>query len=316
MTATAPVAPPSETHVSPGSLKAWILAARPKTLTAALSPVFVGTALAMRRDHFELGAGTLALLGAICLQIASNFANDVFDYEKGADTAERLGPRRAVQSGWLSPRQMRIGLAVVVGLGLLVGSALAWLKGGVIIALGLGSLVAALGYTGGPYPLGYNGLGDLFVLLFFGLVAVLGTEFVHGAPITLISVLYAVALGGLATNLLVVNNVRDQSTDVRAGKRTLAVRFGRRFAEFEFLGFTAVAYGVPILSVALGFLRAPALLPLLSLPLAIRNVLSLRRLEGRELNSLLGRVAGLLFVYAVLASVGLLLSPEGEPPGG
>jgi len=268
----------------------------------------VGTALAMNQGKFSAVKGLLALVGALLLQIASNFANDVFDYEKGADTEERLGPARAVQSGWVSPRAMKVGLGVVIAAGLIVGALLAWQVGLVIVAIGLASIGAALAYTGGPYPLGYNGLGDVFVLLFFGLVAVLGTAFVHGASMTPLTIGYALALGGLATNLLVVNNLRDRTTDALVGKRTLAVRFGRSFAELEFTFFTALAYLVPLGGFVLHQIGATALLPFASLPLALANIRDVKRLEGRALNPLLGRVAGLLFVYALLGSVGLALS--------
>jgi 1,4-dihydroxy-2-naphthoate polyprenyltransferase len=317
MTSSAPsdTALPTGT-VRPGSLSAWVLAARPKTLTAALSPVLVGSALAFQQKKFNAAAGLLALVGALLLQIASNFANDVFDYEKGADAGDRLGPPRAVQSGWLTPGAMRVGLGVVVSLSLGVGAALAWQTGPVIVVLGMASILAALAYTGGPYPLGYHGLGDVFVVLFFGLVAVLGTEFVHGGSLEPISVLYALALGGLATNLLVVNNVRDRASDAEVGKRTLAVRFGRGFAELEFRVFTAFAYAVPLIAFATNQVGWPALLPLFTLPLGVRNVREVHQLEGRALNPLLGRVAALLFAYSALAALGLGLSRVAPTLGG
>jgi 1,4-dihydroxy-2-naphthoate octaprenyltransferase len=288
---------------APGSLGAWLLACRPATLTAALAPVLVGTAVAARSAELRLGPLVATLLGASLLQIGSNFANDVFDFEKGADTAERLGPTRAVQAGLVSTAGMKLGMAIVFTLALLAGLYLTWVSGPAIVAIGVASILAAIGYTGGPYPLGYHGLGDLFVFLFFGVVAVTGTVFVQLGGVTPLGWVTSIGLGAVATNILVVNNVRDRLTDVRAGKRTLAVRLGRRGAELEYLGLYALAYLTPFAAWAAG--GGPGcLLGLATLPLALKNYRDLRRLEGKALNQLLVRTAKLVFLYGASLALG------------
>ncbi len=298
--------------IAPGSLRAWVLAARPATLTAALAPVLVGTACAWVSGRFRLGPALGALLGAVFLQIAANFANDVFDYEKGADTSERLGPLRAVQAGLLSPSAVRGGLYVVLALALLVGVYLTYEAGPAIVVIGLLSMASAVAYTGGPYPLGYHGLGDLFVFVFFGIVAVCGSAYVHARSFEPLALLAALPLGALATAILVVNNLRDRETDVRAGKRTLAVRLGRGGALAEYFLLFALAYGVPPLLWLIGAARPWVLLPWLTAPLAVATVRAVTRAEGRAFNPLLVRTAKLLFVFSVLFALGIVLG-AGKP---
>jgi 1,4-dihydroxy-2-naphthoate octaprenyltransferase len=283
--------------VAPGSFRAWVLAARPPTLFAAVVPVLVGTACAASAGSFRALPALAALTGALLLQIAANFANDVFDFEKGADTAERLGPLRAVQAGLLTPASVRRGLWVTLALALLVGVYLTAVAGPAIVVIGLASMLAAVAYTGGPYPLGYHGLGDVFVLLFFGFVAVGGTTFVQTGELTPLSLWAAVPVGALATAILVVNNLRDRETDERAGKRTLAVRLGERGALLE--------YGLPVALFATGRAGLSALAPLLTLPLAVGLVRSVSRERGRALNPLLKRTALLLFAHGALFALGL-----------
>lgn len=297
--------------IQPGSLRAWVIAARPPTLSAALVPVAVGTACAGAEGSLAPGPALAALAGALLLQIAANFANDVFDYEKGADTAERLGPVRAVQAGLLSAGTVRRGLYCVLALAVLVGVYLTLQAGLVIVAIGLASIAAAVAYTGGPYPLGYNGLGDVFVMLFFGFVAVLGTTFVQVGHLTRLSAWAAVPVGALATAILVVNNLRDIETDRVAGKRTLAVRWGERGALAEFALLLAAAYAVPVILFASGQARLPVLLPLVTLPLGAGLVRDVRKVRGRGLNPLLKRTALLLLVFGLLFAAGLLLPGPG-----
>jgi 1,4-dihydroxy-2-naphthoate polyprenyltransferase len=291
--------------VAPGSFRAWVLAARPPTLFAAVVPVLVGTACAASIGSFRPLPAFAALLGALLLQIAANFANDVFDYEKGADTEERLGPVRAVQAGLLTPGSVRRGLWVALGLSLLVGVYLTAVAGPVIVVIGLSSMLAAVAYTGGPYPLGYHGLGDVFVMLFFGFVAVAGTTFVQTGTLTPLSLWAAVPVGALATAILVVNNLRDRETDARAGKRTLAVRLGERGALLEYVLLLAVAYAVPLTLFATGRAGVTALAPLVTLPLGVALVRSVSRERGRALNPLLKRTALLLFAHGALFALGL-----------
>src|SRR6187549_3277526 len=236
--------------VQPNSIGAWLLASRPKTLSAAAAPVLVGTACASARGQVKWGPAVAALLGALLLQIGANFANDVFDFEKGADTAERLGPTRAVQAGLLSARSMRRGMYLVFALALVTGLYLTRVSGPVILLIGCASIASAILYTGGPYPLGYHGLGDVFVLIFFGFVAVCGTVFVQLHTLPTLAIWASIPVGSLATAILVVNNVRDRDTDVIANKRTLAVRFGTRAGQAEYLLLIWLAYVVPLILVA------------------------------------------------------------------
>ncbi len=294
--------------------KVWWLAARPKTLLAAATPVLVGTACARALGGFASGPALAALLGALLLQIAANFANDVFDFEKGADTTTRLGPTRVVQAGWVSPRQMRWALALVLGLSVVIGVYLVSVAGPLLIAVGVASIVAAVAYTGGPYPLGYHGLGDVFVLLFFGFVAVAGTSFVQMGYVPRLAWLSAIPVGCLATGILVVNNVRDAETDVLAGKRTLAVRFGRGFGVYEYRGLLLAAYAVPVYLAWQEGLGAWGLLPWLSLPVALGLWRRVGRDRGPSLNAALARTAQLLFVFGALLSLAILLGAEPGRP--
>jgi 1,4-dihydroxy-2-naphthoate polyprenyltransferase len=290
----------------PGSLRAWVLATRPATLTAALVPVMVGTAVAQASGGVRVGPALAALFGAFMIQIATNLANDVFDHEKGADTEERLGPTRAVQAGLLTPREVRAGMLAAIALAVAAGVYLTALAGWPVVVIGVLSVLSGIAYTGGPYPLGYHGLGDVFVMAFFGFVAVCGTVFVQTGAVPPLAWLASVPVGAIATAVLVVNNVRDRETDVKAGKRTLAVRFGRRAGVVEYAGLFALAYAVPVAAVLeLGCSRW-VLLPLVTVPLAARLARTLAVTEGRPLNACLAGTAKLLLAYGVLFSVGLV----------
>ncbi len=290
----------------PSRLASWVLACRPATLTAAVVPVLVGTAAALGAGgRVRVGAALAALLGAMCIQVGTNLANDVFDYEKGADTPERLGPLRVTQAGLLTPREVRTGMVVAFGLATLAGVYLTAVAGWVIVAIGLASIASGVAYTGGPWPLGYNGLGDVFVFAFFGLVAVCGTAFVAVGSVPLRALVASVPVGALATAVLVVNNVRDHVGDRAAGKRTLVVRLGRRFGVVEYTALMAVAYAVPVTLAARG--ASPwVLLPLLTAPVAARLARTLATVEGSALNATLASTAKLLLAFGVLLSVGLV----------
>lgn len=299
---------PARALPKPGSLRAWVMACRPATLTAAAAPVLVGTAVAARVQPIAIAPFWATLAAASLLQIASNFANDVFDFEKGADTEDRLGPPRAVQARLVTAVSMKRALVAVLATALLLGVYLASVAGWVIVAIGIAAILAAVGYTGGPYPLGYHGLGDLFVLIFFGFVAVCGTCYVQLGFVPGSAWWCGLGLGATATNILVVNNVRDRETDARAGKRTLAVRWGRRGAEAEYIALYAVAYLVPVVLLLAGWASYPVLLGWITIPRAARNVAELRRLDGRPLNAVLVKSARLVFVYGLSLALGLLLS--------
>lgn len=300
---TAAVAP----NPAPSSARAWLLATRPATLTVAIVPVLVGAAVLHAQRALAPAPVLAALFGAMMIQIGTNLANDVFDYEKGADTEARLGPLRVTQAGLLTPRQVRAGMIACFALATGAGAYLAYLHGWPIVVIGVASIASGIAYTGGPYPLGYNGLGDVFVMLFFGFVAVCGTTFVGSGHVPTVAWLAAVPVGAIATAVLVVNNVRDHETDVHAGKRTLVVRFGRRFGEVEYVALMAAAYAVPIALFATHQARAWVLLPLVTLPLALRLAAKVKNERGAPLNATLAGTAKLLLFFGVLFAAGLAL---------
>jgi len=296
----------------PSFFKIWFGAARPRTLPAAVAPVLVGTALAWHDLWLEKRTlswpAALACLGfALLVQIGTNFANDYYDFIKGADTKERVGPRRAVAAGLVSPEEMKSAMMVVFMLAFIVGLSLLKYGGWPLLVVGISSIVCGVIYTGGPYPLGYNGLGDVFVFIFFGLVAVCATFFVQTGYVTQEAVLCAVGVGLLATNILVVNNYRDVETDRLAGKRTLVVRFGKRFARLQFGISLFVALTIPVHLMRMGF-KPVVLLPVALAPLAWRHVQRLAAAEKpEELITLLGDTGKLLALYAILLSAGVLV---------
>jgi len=267
--------------------------------------VLVGTAVAAHEGGFRAGPALAALLGALLIQVGTNLANDVFDAEKGADTAERTGPVRAVAAGLLSASAVRRGMWLAFALATLCGVYLIHTAGWPVLAIGVASIAAGIAYTGGPWPLGYHGLGDVFVLLFFGFVAVCGTVFVQTGQVSTLAVLASVPVGALATAILVVNNLRDRHTDVKAGKRTLAVRFGRRFVLAEYLVLLLATHAATAaIAVQVGS-RWP-LLALVTLPVGLRLLGRIRAGEGRTLNPLLGATARLMLLHGLLLSAGLL----------
>jgi len=294
--------------LSSAGAKVWLSATRPRTLPAAIAPVLVGSAFAWRDFAFDGAAAGLCLTFGLLIQIGTNFANDYYDFVKGADTAARVGPRRAVAAGLIAPGTMKRAMwlvfaaAFVSGLGLL-----AW-GGPWLLLLGVASIVCGYAYTGGPYPLGYHGLGDVFVFIFFGLVAVGATYFVQAGTVTADVWLAAIPIGLLAANILVVNNYRDAETDSAAGKRTLVVRFGRGFARAQFVGSLSAAFLVPVIYLLRGQ-RAWCLLPLLLVPMAWNHVRRLREKKSpSELIALLGDTGKLLAFYALLLAAGAVLA--------
>lgn len=290
-------------------LRIWLEAVRPRTLPAAATPVLVGAAIAEANGGLQPVPTLLVLCCALLLQIGANLANDVFDHEKGADTAERVGPRRAVQAGLISARSMKIATAVVLGLALALGVVLVQWGGWPILAIGLCSIAAALAYTGGPYPLAYNGLGDVFVVVFFGFAAVCGTVWLNLGSVPPLAWLASVPVGFLATAILVVNNVRDRHSDARAGKRTLVVRFGRRGARIELWALLLGSYLVPV-GLAVVERTWWFLLPLVTLPAALLLSRAVERLEGSALNPVLGGTAKLLLQFGVLFAIGIVLASK------
>lgn len=291
----------------PAGIRPWLLAARPKTLPAAAVPVVVGTALAARLGEWHVVPAALCLAFALLVQIGTNLANDYFDFMKGADTRDRLGPTRMVASGAVAPARMLRATGVVFGAAFLVGVNLVWYGGWWLMAVGAASILFGYLYTAGRYALAYNGLGDVFVFVFFGLVAVGFTFYVQTGFFAWEGWVAGVAVGALAVNILTVNNYRDWETDARSGKRTLAVRFGRRFALAEYAAMGALAFAVPFVFFGRGY-GAAVLLPCLLLPGLVVLFFRLRKAKGRAANAVLGKTAGLLLGYGALFSLGVLIS--------
>ncbi|MFZ5440139.1 MAG: 1,4-dihydroxy-2-naphthoate polyprenyltransferase [Myxococcota bacterium] len=289
----------------PSPLAAWFLATRPKTLVAGVVPVAVGSAIALREQVFQPLPALAALVGALLIQIGTNLVNDYFDFKRGADTAERLGPPRATAQGWLSPKAVFTGAMVCFGLAFVVGLYLVAVAGWPLVVIGLTSLAAGYAYTGGPFPLAYNGLGDLFVLVFFGFVAVGGTYFVLAHALSVTALIAAVPVGLLGVALLAVNNTRDAKTDEAAGKRTLVVRFGTGFGKAEYVACLVVSALVPFALWLSGLTTAWVLLALLSAPLAVPPLKTLFTKTGVALNEALAGTAKLQMIYGVLFALGL-----------
>ena len=303
-------------RVAPSPVRVWISATRPKTLTAGLAPVAAATGLATAQGVFAGDAVAASLMCVVFLQIATNLANDYFDFVKGADTAERVGPTRATQSELLSPTAVFLGMSVCLVLAAGAGGYLAGAAGWPMFALGAVCLACAVGYTGGPRPLAYHGLGDLFVLVFFGPVATAGTYYVQTQVLSADAILAGVGLGAFSTAILTVNNLRDRETDAAAGKRTLAVRFGDRFAAYEYMACLLVALLTPVVGLAfLGW--SPWLF------ICVFGVVSCRRpasivaayakpgadvgeWDRRALNPVLGMTARCVLMYGLLLAIGFM----------
>ena len=285
----------------------WIGAARPRTLPAAFSPVVVGSALAWHDGVFQWAAAALCLGFSVLVQIGTNFANDYYDFIRGADTAARVGPRRAVAAGLIAPGTMKMAMLGIFVAAFLTGLGLVAWGGPWLIAIGVASIVCGVAYTGGPFPLAYHGLGDVFVFIFFGLVAVGGTYFVQANRLVAEAVLAGIPIGLLAANILVVNNYRDVETDAAANKRTLVVRLGRRAARIQFNASLLVAFTLPLVFWARGF-QPWCLLPLVLVPIGWSHARRLRESKTpSELIALLGATGKLLALYAVLFGLGLVV---------
>ncbi|MCA9213646.1 MAG: 1,4-dihydroxy-2-naphthoate polyprenyltransferase [Planctomycetales bacterium] len=286
-------------------MKHWLLAARPKTLMAGLCPVLMGTALAVRDDAFHALAAFMALVGGLAIQIGTNFCNDYCDYFQGADTDQRKGPTRAVQAGLVSPNAMLGATACAFAVAAAASGYLTIRAGWGIAILAVCSIAFGVLYTAGRYSLAYLGLGDPFVLVFFGPVAVAGTYFVQAKEIAIHSIVAGLAPGAIATGLLVVNNLRDINEDRLAGKRTLAVRFGKTFVRSEYAFCILVAIAVPIVLWAMfDFSPWTMIASVFALPgmLLVRAVFST---DGSKLNPFLGKTAALLLAYSIVFSLGV-----------
>ena len=296
------------TATRPSPVRIWLLAIRPATLPAALSGVVVGLGAAFAvGTPFRLDTALGCLAVALLLQITANLSNDLSDFRKGADTPDRTGPVRVAAAGLVTPRQLEAAIAIVIGLAGVVGLFLTTVGGPVLLVVGVLAVIAALAYTGGPWAYGYRGLGEVFVFVFFGLVAVVGTAYLQAGRVEPLFWAAAVPVGALTTAILVVNNLRDIPTDEAAGKRTLAVMLGVRRTRLEYVGLLLVAFVVPVALVAAGR-GLPVLLPLLALPMASPLLRTVRTFsEPRQLNLVLKGTARLALVFGLLFAAGLAI---------
>ncbi|MEA3297698.1 MAG: 1,4-dihydroxy-2-naphthoate polyprenyltransferase [candidate division Zixibacteria bacterium] len=284
----------------------WLLAVRPRTLAAAVAPVVIGSAMAGEWGAFSLLPALAAMFGAVMIQIGTNFANDYFDFKSGADRHKRLGPTRVTQAGLVKPEIMKRAIVIAFTLAIAAGLYLVWRGGWPILIIGLLSIIAGILYTAGPYPLGYNGLGDIFVLVFFGPVAVGGTFYVQALTLEIPIVLLAgLAPGLFSVAILTVNNLRDIAGDTATGKRTLAVRFGRTFSIIEYISSVVIACVIPLLLFILTgrhpYTLLTMLVPFVAFP-SIRQILTSS--EGSVLNDILSATGRLLLLYSVIFSIG------------
>ena len=297
------------TVAAPSGMRIWLMAARPRTLPAAVAPVLVGTALAGFAHVFHPLRFLAALIGAIFIQVGTNLSNDYSDARRGADTEDRLGPVRVTAGGLVPPRQVLIATYASFGVAVLAGIYLIAVAGWELLLVGAASILAGVLYTGGPRPYGYEGLGELFVFLFFGIVAVVGSFFVQTTHLHWEAFALAVPVGLLASAILVVNNVRDIDTDRRAGKRTLAVRLGRERTRVLYAAMIYGAYLLVPVTWLFGPLKPWVLLAWLTLPVAAPVVRVVRnRTDGASLNGALAQTGMLQLTFCVLLSAGLLLS--------
>lgn len=288
--------------------KIWIEAARPKTLAAAFVPVLVGAALAWHDNLLNIPASLVALFCALLIQIGTNFANDYFDFIKGADTHERIGFQRATAAGLIPAKTMLRATIITMLLAFISGLYLVWMGGLIVLVIGLLCLLFGILYTGGPFPLGYNGLGDIFVFLFFGIVAVMTTYYVNALAWSLDTFWASLAVGALCTNILVVNNLRDVEQDKKAGKKTLGVLFGEKALKIEYTLMVFLAYAIPPhFFFKLGY-ELWIFLPFIILPIAILLCLNIwKETDKSQLNALLERTARFMALFGILFTLGIVL---------
>ncbi|MFC2102906.1 1,4-dihydroxy-2-naphthoate polyprenyltransferase [Bacteroidota bacterium] len=291
----------------PTKFESWILASRPKTLLAAVVPVMVGSALAISQNSFTIIYSVIAVLCSILIQIGTNFTNDLYDYLRGADNENRKGPLRVLAAGLISPTEMKFAVVTVFGTAFLLGLYLVYSCGIVVLVIGILSILAGLAYTAGPFPLAYNGLGDVFVFSFFGLVGTAGTYYLHLHEFNLLSVLASIPVGALITNILVVNNYRDIEEDREAHKYTLAVKLGRTFTKYQFINSIVISYLILFIIFFEYNFNYWIFLPLASLPIAFKLITMFRTFEGEQLNRTLELSAKYAALFGLLFSLGIIL---------
>ncbi|MCH8942591.1 MAG: 1,4-dihydroxy-2-naphthoate polyprenyltransferase [Bacteroidetes bacterium] len=287
--------------------KSWILASRPKTLPAAIVPIIVGSSLAYSEEKFILLNSLIALFCSLLIQIGTNFVNDLYDFLKGSDKKDRKGPQRVLANGIISVNEMKIGSVLTFLLAFVAGLYLVYIGGIIILIIGIASILAGIAYTAGPFPLAYNGLGDLFVFIFFGIVATMGTYYVNTFEFSLLSFLASIPVGALITNILLVNNYRDINEDKIANKKTTTVIFGKIFTRRQYIFLIVFSYIIPVTFFVFFNYSYLIFLPFLSIPLSAYLIKMLYTLDGEALNKALELSAKLSGLYGILFSIGLIL---------
>lgn len=286
----------------------WLTATRPKTLWAAVAPVIIGVSLAYSDNLLHVPSALAALAGALLIQIGTNYANDYYDYKRGADTESRLGPVRATQSGLVTAGEMKRAFIIVFALAFVIGIYLIWRGGAPVLAIGIASILFGLAYTGGPYPLGYHGFGDIAVFVFFGPVAVGGTYYVQTLDINRLVILAGIAPGLLSLALLTVNNLRDLDADRQAGKKTTAVRFGRSYTKFQYLTAIVAACLIPVALYLISGAHFYSTGTILVLIIAIPSILKIFRNDhGEALNKVLADTGKILILFSLVFSAGWIV---------
>lgn len=287
--------------------ESWILASRPKTLFAAIVPVFVGSGVAISEGIFIPVYSLVALVCSILIQIGTNFTNDLYDYTKGADNEKRKGPRRVLASGLITVKEMEFAIVITFLISFLLGLYLVYAGGWIILVVGIFSIIAGIAYTAGPFPLAYNGLGDIFVFGFFGIVGTVFTYYLHSHHINFVSLLASVPVGSLVTNILVVNNYRDIEEDRAANKFTLAVKMGRTFTRYQFIFLMVISFLTPLILFLFFDYTAWIFLPYVTVPVAAKVIRMITTLDGTDLNKTLELTAKLSALFGILFSAGLAL---------
>lgn len=292
----------------PSTFQIWYLAARPKTLPAAVAPIVVGTAVAIHEDGFVWWVALLAVVTALLLQIAANFANDALDAKRGTDTPDRTGPTRITSAGYVTFNQVMNATWITLVLAACTGIPLLFMGGWPFVFLGIAALICAVAYTGGPFPISYLGLGEIFVFLFFGLIAVTGTAYLQTGELTALSLAASIPPGALIVGILVINNYRDREQDIVANKQTLAVRMGDKATRIEYYALIVIAAATPFIFWAIGWSNGWALLTVLSWPMMWQLVHQVRTLRGPALNQTLGLTGKTALVHSILLGAALILA--------
>ncbi len=288
-------------------IKLWFIASRPKTLPAAIAPVVAGSATAYHENVFEPVPALLALLVSLFIQIGTNFVNDYGDFKKGADKEKRVGPQRFLSLGIITPQQIKKAIVISFSIAFIIGLFLVWRGGLPALAVGVASILAGIAYTAGPFPLAYNGLGDVFVLVFFGFVATAGTYYVQALTVSPLALWVSLPVGLLITNILVVNNYRDADSDKLVGKKTLAVLFGKNFSRVQYVASIFLSYAILVYLYFAFKLSLAIFLPFLLLPAAFKLIKQIYNETGKALNLTLARTAMFSALFSILFSIGLIL---------